>query len=700
VRALRVGIVFALLLGVAAPAGASEGVVELEGIAGGAPSGLPIDAAAVVHPIVFPVVGPNHYDDTFGACRDGCSRTHEGIDIMSDKMTPIIAVASGTVGWIDDERGGDCCAFALEHDDGWESYYIHMNNDTPGTDDGQGWGFAPWIHQGAHVEAGQLVGWVGDSGNAESVGSHLHYELHKPDGSGGHIVINPFKSLNQATHVGAQTIPGGVRGCDFDGDARHDIAIGAPGEDLVSGPVEDAGAVTILFGGDAALATDRAVVIKQSTPGVASPAEAGDRFGAATACGDFDGDGFDDLAVGAPGESFGDKPNVGAVNVLFGSADGLDPRGDDLWHQGRSGVPSGNAAGDEFGGSLTVGDFDGDGFADLAIGAPGETVAGRAGAGAVTILYGSSSGVGDRIGWFTRSTEGLAGSAAAGDAFGHALAAGDVDGDGKADLAIGIPLEDTPAGDDTGAVAVLFGSSSGIDASGDRVLRQGSHGIKGTKAQDERFGWSLAIGDVDGDRIEDLAIGVPGEVVGSGAVGGVAVILGSPDGPVGAGDALLRAGRAGMPGTTTPGGRFGEAVTMGDFNLDGYRDVAIGFPGFDGDAGAVVVVPSLWDGIVPSSAKVWSESKKGIKGLAAAGDELGAWLATGALGKYGFSSLVVGVPLKDKHSMEDAGAVHVVRGARKGLTRRGDQLWKQSSAGMPGSESAGDRWGHVVRAGT
>ena len=82
----------------------------------------------------FPVVGENYYTDTFGAPRSG-GRTHQGVDIMADKMTPVIAVASGTVGWMHNEQGGDCCAMELKHDDGWVSWYIHLNNDTPGTDD-------------------------------------------------------------------------------------------------------------------------------------------------------------------------------------------------------------------------------------------------------------------------------------------------------------------------------------------------------------------------------------------------------------------------------------------------------------------------------------------------------------------------------------------------------------------------------------
>jgi murein DD-endopeptidase MepM/ murein hydrolase activator NlpD len=154
-------------------------------------------SAEEIYPIIFPVLGPNHFTDTFDAPRSG-GRTHGATDIMADKMTPVVAAASGTVGWMQDEQGGDCCAMELRHDDGWVSWYIHLNNDTPGTDDGQGWGFAPGITTGVHVQAGQLIGWVGDSGNAENVAPHLHFELHRPDGTN----FNPYESLLAATMIG------------------------------------------------------------------------------------------------------------------------------------------------------------------------------------------------------------------------------------------------------------------------------------------------------------------------------------------------------------------------------------------------------------------------------------------------------------------------------------------------------------------
>ncbi len=148
-------------------------------------------------------------------------------------------------------------------------------------------------------------------------------------------------------------------------------------------------------------------------------AEAGDLFGASLASGDFDGDGFDDLAIGAPGEGIGAKADAGAVNVLYGSASGLTATGDQLWHQSTSGVLGGAEAGDLFGASLASADFDGDGKDDLAIGAPGEGIGAKADAGAVNVLYGSASGLtaaGDQL-WH-QNVAGVLGGAEPGDLFG------------------------------------------------------------------------------------------------------------------------------------------------------------------------------------------------------------------------------------------------------------------------------------------
>jgi peptidoglycan hydrolase-like protein with peptidoglycan-binding domain len=167
----------------------------------------------VDYPLTAPVDGQHYFADWFWAARS--HGIHHAQDLMSPKMTPVVAAADGTVrlvNWTsEDHMNPDrCCTIALRHNDGWESWYIHLNNDTPGTDDGLAWGIADGIVPGTPVTAGQLIGWVGDSGTAELTGSHIHFELRDPAG----VIVNPFRSLAEA---GANWIGSGPADPLFDG---------------------------------------------------------------------------------------------------------------------------------------------------------------------------------------------------------------------------------------------------------------------------------------------------------------------------------------------------------------------------------------------------------------------------------------------------------------------------------------------------
>ncbi len=164
--------------------------------------------------IVFPVVGEVYYSDTFGAPRSS-DRTHEGIDIMSVdgvKGLPVVAVADGIVDWI----GSECCYLSIDHGGGWETWYIHLDNDTPGTDDGLGWGIAEGIEVGVPVAQGQVIGYVGDSGNAEEAGAHLHFEI-RQDG----VAINPYEYLLAAPALD-EGVGGSERAKGYAGQFRDD----------------------------------------------------------------------------------------------------------------------------------------------------------------------------------------------------------------------------------------------------------------------------------------------------------------------------------------------------------------------------------------------------------------------------------------------------------------------------------------------
>lgn len=193
------------------------------------------DAQEVVREIVFPVAGPNTYSDTFGACRSGCSRTHEGTDIMAAKLIPLVAARDATVTGLKDTAtpdGSQGNYVMLRDAQGWEYWYIHVNNDSPGTDDGanpKDWMFGPGITRGAKVKAGQLVGFVGDSGNAERTAPHLHFEIHKPD----RTVINPYKSLRAATRLASPlVVTGTVSPQEAFVRALHEDFLGRPATDV------------------------------------------------------------------------------------------------------------------------------------------------------------------------------------------------------------------------------------------------------------------------------------------------------------------------------------------------------------------------------------------------------------------------------------------------------------------------------------
>lgn len=136
-----------------------------------------------VDPPSFPLRFPQEtevtkFTSSFGAPRSG-GRRHGGNDLMAPKMTEVYAAAPGIVRVVGTSRKGGRY-IELDHLGGWTTMYVHLNNDTPGTDSNDAdWSLtvAREVEEGEWVTAGQLIGWVGDSGNAEGTGSHTHFEL-------------------------------------------------------------------------------------------------------------------------------------------------------------------------------------------------------------------------------------------------------------------------------------------------------------------------------------------------------------------------------------------------------------------------------------------------------------------------------------------------------------------------------------------
>lgn len=142
--------------------------------------------------IDFPVDGPHSFINDFTQSRG--DHMHAATDILAEKMTPIVSVSDGVITFLPIPEPSWGYAIYIKGDDGYSYHYLHINNDTPGTDDGNGGlanAYAPGIERGARVTRGQLIGWVGDSGNAEWIASHLHFEIEDAQGNR----VNPYFSL-------------------------------------------------------------------------------------------------------------------------------------------------------------------------------------------------------------------------------------------------------------------------------------------------------------------------------------------------------------------------------------------------------------------------------------------------------------------------------------------------------------------------
>ncbi|HYZ91316.1 MAG TPA: FG-GAP repeat protein [Actinomycetota bacterium] len=449
----------------------------------------------------------------------------------------------------------------------------------------------------------------------------------------------------------------------------------------------------------------------------AFPAEAvvSDGPCSSTASGDFNGDGFGDLAVGVPDEDVGSVPDGGAVHVIYGSASGLDAANNQLWTQNTEGVNGATETSDRFGACIAVGNFNGDTNAgkridDLAIGVPGEDLDGVVNAGAVNVIYGSKSGDGrlsttqisDQI--WSQNYEGVEDVAESGDVFGNALAAGDFNGDGKDDLAIGAPLENLGSLGDAGLVHVVYGTEAGLHPTGDQIWHQNSSGVEGVAEGGDRFGSALTAGFFNNDAREDLAIGVAGENIGSVVdAGAVNVLYGASPRITSSGDQVFSQNTTGVTDDAEANDFFGRSLAAGDFGGTAQDDLAIGVPGEDltsptrADAGAVQIIPGAAGGLVAASDPlITQDAILSTPDTSEATDGFGSSLAAANVGESGLFDLAIGTPFEDDGA-SNAGAVDVLYGTATGLNLSAGapaaDFLQQGVGGIDDSREADDAFG-------
>ncbi|MGW0186829.1 FG-GAP-like repeat-containing protein [Streptomyces sp. NPDC003362] len=433
---------------------------------------------------------------------------------------------------------------------------------------------------------------------------------------------------------------------DFNGDGYRDVALGAMGADV--GTVQGAGAVVVLYGSSTGISAAKKTVITQNSTGVPGAAESGDRFGSSLAAGDLNGDGYADLVVGAEYEAIGDRDGVGSLTVLWGGSGGLS---------GGAGLPQ-PADLPEWGGygaAVATGDFDGDGKTDVTATGQGRVHLYRGSftrtgtplthndvgelGGAYEVIAGDIDGdknaervypflvTGDergQIGYFRHDPGNMDHPESdyalvdLPNADGEHGTIGDINGDGYGDLILGDyadPQTGVPGGHKGGQISVWYGGPNGPDpAQTPTVIHQDTAGVPGSGETDDVFGASVAVGDVNGDKYADVAVGAPGEDLGSVEdAGAVTVLFGSAAGLTGTGAKSYNQDTAGVPGSSEYMDWFGGTVRLVDFDKTGKADLVVG-AAYENGTGAITTLRGTASGPTTTGSVFISGANVSLKG--------------------------------------------------------------------------------------
>ncbi|MCZ6689541.1 MAG: M4 family metallopeptidase [Planctomycetota bacterium] len=426
--------------------------------------------------------------------------------------------------------------------------------------------------------------------------------------------------------------------------------------------------------------------------------ESSDYFGLSLATGNFNGDAYQDLAIGAPYENYGGKVDTGVVFVFYGTSQGLLSSSSEIIAQSHVGSGA-NETGDLFGFSLTSGDYNNNGFDDLAIGTPCEDTGGISDVGKVTVLYGSSQGLRRNNGavvWqrFYPSTIGSLNET--GDKFGWSLATGKFNSGAYDDLAVGAPYEDVGNKVDSGFVAVLFGGAGGLSTNAERLTQ--TH-VGGKNESGDMFGFALAAGNFDGDAYDDLAMGGPGEDLNGVQNTGMVNILYGGNGGLLPVSRKERIDQNTAFGINQAGDQFSLTLAAGNFDGDACDDLVVGAPykdfGNNGDAGMVYILFGD-QGLFPVKSERLFQNNLGSS-ASESGDHFTHALAVGRFNSDSFDDLVIGVPYEDVGGVTNTGLVNVMFGSAAGLFPVSSQGFTQVKVGGQSGDS--DYFGWAVAAG-